>query len=269
MSAKVYLVPHDFTGAAEAATKHALLLAKQTGATIKLLHIIGSDKDQSMAEMQFKEAIAGLNLSEDSPRIHTLIEKGSIFQDIARIAKESAANLIIMGTHGAKGMQKVFGSYALKVITSSAVPFLVVQKGSKPRTVERITLPVDLTKESMQIMDFAGDLAKLFDSEVHVVGSREKDESLARKISAHITVVRKQLARDKVRSVVKLLDGSKPLHQKVMHYAGESDAQWFALAYHTESLLPQFDRFAQNLLMNEAGLPVLIVNSKEVSSLYF
>ena len=32
-----------------------------------------------------------------------------------------------MGTHGMKGMQKLTGSWALKVIVKSKVPFIVVQ----------------------------------------------------------------------------------------------------------------------------------------------
>jgi hypothetical protein len=42
-----------------------------------------------------------------------------------------------------------------------------------------------------------------------------------------------------------------------------------AISYHTEALFPQFDNFASNLMMNKQELPLLILNSKQASSLYF
>jgi len=42
-----------------------------------------------------------------------------------------------------------------------------------------------------------------------------------------------------------------------------------AFAYHTESLLPQFDSFAPNLINNKEKLPVVVINSKLASALYF
>ena len=49
----------------------------------------------------------------------------------------------------------------------------------------------------------------------------------------------------------------------------ENNGGLIAIAYHYESLLPQFDSFAQDLITNKLGLPVLIVNSKLASALYF
>ena len=47
-----------------------------------------------------------------------------------KLAEQINASAIIMGTHGAKGMQKVFGSFAMKVIISTGVPFMVVQENA-------------------------------------------------------------------------------------------------------------------------------------------
>ena len=58
----------------------------------------------------------------------SIIRKGNIFEDIGDVAKEIGARLIIMGTHGIKGIQKLVGSYALKVILHSEIPFIITQK---------------------------------------------------------------------------------------------------------------------------------------------
>jgi hypothetical protein len=57
--------------------------------------------------------------------------------------------------------------------------------------------------------------------------------------------------------------------KRIMNHVKANDCGMIAISYHTEALLPQFDNFAPNLMMNKQGLPFLIVNSKLASSLYF
>jgi nucleotide-binding universal stress UspA family protein len=269
MSQNKYIVPHDFTAVADAATHHALNLATQTGAAVELLHIVKSDKAAAVAEEKFAEILKSLELNYKDQTVTTNIAKGSIFSDIARIAEESNAVLVVMGTHGAKGMQKVMGSYALKVITSASVPFLVVQEKHPQGKVGRIVLPVDLTLESVQVMRVASRLAQAFESEIHIVGNKESDKTMGMKVNNHIKVVGNQMVKDGVNYKVKLLEGGQSLHQKVQEYGKEVQADMYAIAYHTESLLPQFDRFAQSMLMNEDEIPVLVINSKQVAKLSY
>ena len=54
--------------------------------------------------------------------------------------KRKNAVAIIMGTHGSKGMQKVFGSFAMKVIISTTVPFMIVQDNSEIKNIKNIVL---------------------------------------------------------------------------------------------------------------------------------
>jgi molecular chaperone DnaK (HSP70) len=43
-----------------------------------------------------------------------------------------------MGTHGMKGMQKLFGSNAMKVITSTAIPFVVIQQETEAKQLIKV-----------------------------------------------------------------------------------------------------------------------------------
>ena len=49
----------------------------------------------------------------------------------------------------------------------------------------------------------------------------------------------------------------------------EKNIDLISIAYHSESLLPQFDTFAQSLITNEQQLPCMVLNSKLASALYF
>lgn len=264
-----YLVPHDFTPVADCAVKYALQMARQSGANIHLFHVVKNDKGKAEAEAKFKKLVADLKLGPNDPKFFYRITKGSIFTDIAKAAEELKAALIIMGTHGAKGMQKVTGSFAIKVIKSTSCPFLVVQEHELDGKTDNICLPIDFNVESLQVMNITAHLAKTLGAEVHFLGPKESDRSMAHKITVHMKVVRKKAEDMGIKYRIELLDGSGSFRNKVVDYAIKTNADMFAIAYHSDSLLPQFDRFAQSMLENKNKVPVLIVNSKEVTSGYF
>jgi hypothetical protein len=54
-----------------------------------------------------------------------------------------------------------------------------------------------------------------------------------------------------------------------LNYAKEKSIDLIGIAYHSESLLPQFDTFAQSLITNDQNLPCMVLNSKLASALYF
>lgn len=266
---KLYLVPHDFTPVGDAATSQAIAIAKQNKANLMLLHIVASDKEKAAAEKKLKKVVDQFKEEAGTISLESKVTKGSIFKDIGGLAEKLNAGLIIMGTHGEKGMQKIFGSYAMKVVTSSSVPLLIVQKKKALQKIEKIVVPIDLTKESLQIINHATDLAKLFNSEVHVVGEKQSDAILSKQIQNRIIIVDNKFQEKNIKSDIQLLKDTGSFHSKVLKYTRKVNGDIIALSYHSESLIPQFDRFAQNLITNDEKIPVLIVNSKEASSLYF
>ena len=122
------LVPTDFTEVAHTAIQHAARLGETIKGEVVLLNVVSQKED-------IPEATKKLSSEEDVARsfaanvtVSSIVRIGNIFDDIDQAASEIGAQLIIMGTHGASGWQKVVGSHALKVITNSSIPFVVVQK---------------------------------------------------------------------------------------------------------------------------------------------
>lgn len=269
MSKRVFLVPHDFTEAGDTALNHAVNLAKQADAKVSLLHIIAKDTEHDAAVSKLSAMVKEVRAAHPDLKVDAYVEKGSIFTEIGVMADSLEASAIIMGTHGAKGMQKVFGSFAIKVIKSTSVPFMVVQKESEAESISKIVFPIDLTLESLQIMSMAIDLARVFNAEIHLVAKPESDAAFARKLSNHFMVAEKQFAEAKVRYKVEYLQKGGSLYKRIMDYCKAEEASLVAISYHTDSLLPQFDTYAQNIITNDLGIPALIVNSKSVSKGYF
>jgi len=269
MSSRIYLVPHDFSAVCNAALKHALVLAKPAKADVMLLHLVDNPQKIASAKAKFETFIKDLNLPYGGPEVTCKVIKGSIFEDIGKIADELKISKIIMGTHGAKGLQKVFGSFAIKVVLSTNTPFVIVQDSTPSPTIDNIVVPIDLSKESLQIISHAADIASVFNSKVHVIGENQRDEILARQMKNRIKLVEKKFEEVNVSATVELLEKSGSYASKVLNHSKKVNADMIALAYHTESLLPTFDTFAQTIITNPDKIPVLIIRSTEVSSSYF
>jgi nucleotide-binding universal stress UspA family protein len=259
-----YLVPYDFTPITRAALDHALAITETSPGTIELLHII--EKESQMGDA--KEKFASL-LEELSPEVReiitTKVRSGSIFEDISKEASEGNAQLLIMGTHGAKGLQKIMGSHAIRVITSAKSPFLVTQSRGPKGGFDLIVLPVDLSKERMQIVRFASQVAKRFNSEVHLVCKPESDEFLKNKLNNNIKIVGDHFKKEGIAHKVSLLPGKHSMQKEVIQYGVTNNADLFAIGHFPESMLPAFDKFTQELITNEPEIPVLVINTEEVT----
>ena len=122
---KKILVPTDFTKVSDTAIEHALLVASTIKASIHVMHVV--DNKKHIAEARLKlEALRERVKRENNVEVGVIARIGSVFEDIDKVAVEIEANLIIMGTHGTRGMQFLTGSRALKIVTESSVPFIVV-----------------------------------------------------------------------------------------------------------------------------------------------
>lgn len=110
MSSNLFIVPHDFTSVGDTALNYALFLAKPLKSKIILLHIVNNEANKKEATEKLEKVIATLDLTLGNSIVEPLVIKGSIFEGIPDVAKKNDARLIIMGTHGAVGMQKLFGS---------------------------------------------------------------------------------------------------------------------------------------------------------------
>jgi len=269
MSANIFIVPHDFTSVGDAALKYALFLAQPRKTSIELLHIVSSKEKKHQAEESLQKIINNLDLEVGGSSVVPLVKVGSIFDDISKIAKTKEARLIIMGTHGAKGMQKLFGSYAMKVVINSSVPFLVIQDAVDFTQIKRITIPITTSKESLQIINVAGEIARTFGAEVDVIAEHQSDKRLSQQLRIRISLVKKQFEEKNVVAKVDIIDEKMAFHHAVINYAKKTNSDMIALAYHNDGLFASLEKYTQTLITNEENIPCLVVNAKLLSKLYY
>jgi nucleotide-binding universal stress UspA family protein len=145
---KRILCPVDFDDNSMAALAHARRLAIDMGATIFLVHVLPilpllSDHGIAGGDIEGPEQearrlltdIASRQLSRIKVEIHTHISFVSeVPKSILASARELAADLIVMATHGRTGIKHLFfGSVTEAVVRNALCPVLTLRFGAEPQ----------------------------------------------------------------------------------------------------------------------------------------
>lgn len=266
MSKKVFIVPHDFTSVGNIALEHAIASARPLNAAIHLLHVVSKDSQIKEASEKLEALIT--QYSSEGVEILPIVRIGSIFEDIGEYAAEHSAELIFMGTHGAHGWQHITGSHALKVVTSSTVPFIIVQERAvKPTGYDSIVVPMDLHKETKQKLSIVASLAKYFNSKVHVVTPDESDEFLRHQVESNI-VFAQRFFKDRGIDMTSAIVSSGGFDKEVVKYAVSVEADLIAIMnLNRSSFLSAITaNYEQYIITNDALIPTLIVNPIEIGT---
>ncbi|MEO6576701.1 MAG: universal stress protein [Polyangiaceae bacterium] len=137
------IVPIDFSETSLHALDYAIELAKKLGAHVTVMHAfempIYGFPDGSLvatAEMVGRitdAAIAGLAAAIDARRaagvpLESVLRQGPPDEEIIALAKEKGADLIVLGTHGRRGLARaLLGSVAEKVVRTATGPVLTLR----------------------------------------------------------------------------------------------------------------------------------------------
>ena len=265
MHEDLYLVPYDFTPVTEDAMNYALQLARVSGGKVLLAHIVKNEEDILTAELKLEKVLKNLSDSDELLTSYKVLD-GNIFEDLDKIGDLTGASVIVMGTHGVSGFQKLFGSNALKVVSSSSIPFIITQEDQKVDKIENIVLPFSFAKESVQVTQFVSSLAEKYNATIHLVGYRDKDEWLLRDMKTNQAVMRKHLTQNKVKHDIITLPGKESYEVELMQYVKDSGADLIAAAYFSQGIKSIFHSFLQAMITNEHKIPVITINAPDVMS---
>ena len=87
----VILVPTDFTPVGDSAVRYAVELSKILKSEIHLLHIVAKDKEIVQAKAVLDNIVT--NLAKENIAANSLVEVGSIFDDIGKVAERLNAKV--------------------------------------------------------------------------------------------------------------------------------------------------------------------------------
>jgi len=144
-SPKRILVATDFSAGSDEALVHAIEMAKGTGATLEILHVLEPELEEFPFGLNFRGdngallARIDLELSQRADLVaeaglfcHAKMSSGGAADQIVKRARDIGANMIVVGTHGRRGLSHAaLGSVAEKVVQRSTCPVLTIPFSKK------------------------------------------------------------------------------------------------------------------------------------------
>jgi nucleotide-binding universal stress UspA family protein len=265
---KSILVTWDFSAVSYSALKHAIKLAHILKDNIILFHIVNDAAEEEHARKRLEETAAEIkkDLNEE---VGFEVQQGTIFKEIADFAsdEENNINFVVMGTHGMKGGQKVFGSWALKVVSGSAVPFIVVQ--DEPPVKDRysdIVFPIDFKSENKEKLQWAIFLGKYLNSKIHLYKAPVMDKNLQKKVNINLNFAIRFLIQNNIEYEIHSSgkSGSAKFQKDLLAFCKKINADLILIT--TTKHLTKLDYIMgakeQYLIANNEKIPVMCVNPK-------
>ncbi|MEZ4701567.1 MAG: universal stress protein [Rhodothermales bacterium] len=174
--------PTDFSSSAAHALSHAAFLARVYGARLHVLHVVELPalsmphiredyfvEHKKKAEAAIVNALSGEDLA--GVAVERIVVPGPEATPagpaIVEYARQHDADLIVIGTHGRRGMRRLFmGSVAEEVVREAPCPVLTVRAEADDafpaRPVRRILAPLDFSAHSERALLYATELAALY-----------------------------------------------------------------------------------------------------------
>ncbi|ARM30186.1 universal stress protein [Prosthecochloris sp. HL-130-GSB] len=138
------LVPTDFSQQSDSALDVALGIARKSGASLHLYHVIESPDYPEITDIMAFQSLGDMNILEkieerlkslvDDDRCRDIettysIEAGSPYEQITRKAQAEGSDLIVIGSHGKKGIDRfLIGSTTEKVIQNASGLVLTIKE---------------------------------------------------------------------------------------------------------------------------------------------
>ena len=233
------LCPTDFSDFSERAFDYGQSLARHYNAEVYLLHVVrpviigypeyaipdsvnefyGELREHS--EEQLRE-FAKVH-AEGGVEARVAVEEGVVTESILDFARENSIGMIVMGTHGRRGFQRLtLGSVTERVLRRASCPVLAVRRpahdfvapGSKgePIHLRKILLCSDFSECSDRALQYALSLATEYESELsmlHVLEHPPSPESREVEDARVIHLLESKIPGDarsccKIRSLVRV-----------------------------------------------------------------
>ena len=263
---KTVMVTWDFSAVSYNALKHAIKMAHIVKYNILLFHIVNEASEEEAARNKMEGVMEEIK-KDLGQEVDYFVHHGKIFKQIADYAskEENNVDFVVMGTHGMKGGQKLFGSWALKVIAGSAVPFIVVQ--DEPSNKDRYTdivFPIDFRSENKEKLQWAIFLGKYLNSKIHLYKAPGIDKNLQKKVNINLNFAIRFLIQNNIEYEIHTSTKSGSFQKEILAFSKKIKADLILITTtkHITKIDYIFGAKEQYLLSNNEKIPVMCVNPK-------
>jgi nucleotide-binding universal stress UspA family protein len=269
------LFPTDFSDVAEGAFAHAAHLALRYHATIHVFNVVSPEDGDDTNPMNFlpvqpaeggdtdDTAVQHVEVQTATqergtvPVVYSQTDSPSPSEAIISYARDQDVDLVVMGTHGRRGMDRLLsGSVSEEVVRGAPCPvFTVLATDAEDHvpTISRVLAPVDLSDQSDLIVNHATALADAYDTPLDLLHVVEEAASPSAYGLDPLTPALPDV-QDRAREALETLAGGLDLRpgpvnvhvmagnaaRDIVEFAGEQEADLIVMATHGRTGLERF-----------------------------
>lgn len=275
------LIPTDFSQLAGDALEIAGSLARKYDAALTILHV-RENTHNNVIPIHPEEEFMSINntydniarerltqLAESTSRkwgvqVSPILSVGNVTSEIRQLMKTDTVDMIVMGTHGVKGIEEFFvGSNAYRTVNSVDCPVLTAQKMIHDE-FKTIVVPVDDSMHSREKLPHAASLAKAYNAKIKLLSlHRSEDEDDVfhmRKIEDQVLNYFQNEGVECDKHEV----NTRNLASEIIHFANYMDASLIVIMSEQEKSITGMllGPYSQQVV-NHSPIPVLTIKPKD------
>jgi nucleotide-binding universal stress UspA family protein len=278
------LVCTDFSAASHAALEEAVKICNVTKAKLTILHVreygplpVASDEGIEYVAQLMRKPDQNLQAVTASVRdlgvdAEGVVVNGNFKQVILEEIKKRKIDLAVIGTQGAKGLERlIFGSTAESVFRNATCPILTVgprlRKPSRDVNLRPIVFATDFQEPAVQAANCAVALANMHHAPLHcvhvlptIMGNQSENPAVLSIMTKGLRELTHDASMCEIAPVFRVLYGREVSHP-VVEYAREHDAQTIVLGVRRKmrvvSHLPPQITYR---IMMDASCPVMTIS---------
>lgn len=270
---KTILIPTDFSKVCNNAINHGAEIARSIGARIVLLHVINADSLAFLKKNSFNNDYIETQLNDLRTQleqsygiiVQTLKEEGKLIATVSKVSKEVQADMVVFGTHGKTGIQKITGGHAMKVIHGLDIPILVVQKRTFGMGYRKIIFPINVSTNYSIKIDWTIFIATAFQAEVFIYIMKTEEAHIQQAMLKLVDEITNTLKTHQIPYSIDQAQSAVNFPKQINKYAEEQNADLIMIKVDNDEFEPSFilGAIEEKTIYNNSNIPVFCAQKKE------
>lgn len=267
------LIPTDFSRVCSNALNHGAELARSIGAQLFVLHVINDDSLSFLKKNKYSEAYIEQQLEDRKKEleefyqinVHTIKKRGKLIPNIVKAAEELNADLVVLGTHGKTGIQKITGSHAMKVIYALDIPVLVVQKRTFGMGYKKIVFPINVSTDYNAKIDWTIFIAKTFNSHVSIFTMKTDNNKVRHAMEKLTEKIQQTFDAHQISHSIDRATKNSGFAEQINNFAAAESADIIMIKFDNDEFEPSFilGALEEKMIFNSAHIPVFCAQKKD------
>lgn len=285
------LLTTDYSENSRSAERYAIQFAIQCNSSLEILHVFDPPLkttsipgvfdvekiDYSPAHYELKKLkdhiakiCSGLNVLPGDLTYECVVREGSASVQVPKEAKESGADLIMLGSHDNSGISQFFyGNHTWNIMKNSEIPVLAIPSNAHFTGIKNLTYVTEYRESELRVIDFLSRLVSGFHAEINVLHMRDKDVSPEYDQETFVAFNEKLKDRTKYPNITTHTLETDDMTESLNDFCSTHHADWVAISIEKTGLLERLfslDSAAITKKMTfHSQVPFLVLHDKYVN----